>query len=782
MMLDPKQASSLARDLLLGDDDEPNDAGPAPARMPEGYDLVKPLGVGGMGVVYHAKHRASGREVAIKMLRASIASDETARRLTREARILQKLQHPGIARLLHAGWTGQGSVREPFVVMEYVGGPSITKAASAQSWSRAIRIAAFLAVCDAVAYAHRRGVIHRDLKPGNILVDPAGVPKVVDFGLASLVEPDAATRLTVSGQVMGTLPYISPEQLERESDISDTRSDVYALGVLLFELLACRPPIDVSTLPAALAIQRLREAAPPDLSGADPTMRGDLETIVQRAMAREPENRYQTVDELAADLKRFLADEPILARPPSVMQKVRRFVRRNPTLVAACLVSVVAGAGFIWQARSAAMRSESLRNDAETRAAEAERERNVAQTISSLMQDFLTPGTEGLGREAKVVEVLDAAAKRLDAEPPRYPEVEWSVARVLATSYRELAMHDRAVAFGERAAQAGERAFGRESAARAAAMVEIARAHESNGQFDKALAAARDAVATAEAAASEPELCDALTIFGRVLVNDGRSDDAEPVLERAATIARRLAIKAGENAEMSARLGAATVERARLALARRASMQALELISTLPLPSPGMGQPLAFRTEAMRVKIDALAALGRFDDALPLAQSELLWQETTLRPGHPSLVRARCTLAAVLLAKGDATGSAVQATLAIEAALPNLGPTHLATLDATELAAAAWRARGDPDKSEAVIDFVMARLNESNVNHLPAILQLRRAQIAGSCDAGRFTDADDIFDRTQAAVQALEPLGPSIRHRVDRLLEACEVLREARRH
>jgi tetratricopeptide (TPR) repeat protein/predicted Ser/Thr protein kinase len=715
--------------------------------------------------------------VAIKMLRASIASEETARRLTREARILQKLQHPAIARMLHAGWTGQGSAREPYVVMEYVEGRSITKTAEEKGWTRDQRLTAFLAVCEAVAYAHRRGVIHRDLKPGNVLVDPAGTPKVVDFGLASLVEPDAATRLTVSGQVLGTLPYISPEQLERDTDVSDTRSDVYALGVMLFELLAGRAPIDVSALPAAIAIQRLREAGPPSLAAADPSLGGDLETVVQRAMSREVEARYQTVDELAADLRRYMADEPILARPPTLAERLRRFGRRNPTLVAAGLVAVLAGVIIVWQARLSAHRSEKLRGQAELRTIEAERERNVALSVSTILQDMLqSPRAEGLGREARVAEVLDAAAQRLDASPPRYPEVEWAVARTLSAAYRELALHDRAVAYADRAASAGEKAFGRVSAARAAALVELARAYESAGQFDRAMAAAREASETAGPAGANAELVDAMTVEGRVLVSDVRLDDAAPVLDSAMAIARRLPASADD-----ARVATLTVELARLALDRRAATKALALIDGLNLPEPGVGVPLPYRAAAVRVKVAALAALSRFPDALPIASRELAWAEARLAPGHPSLVRARCALAAVLLAQAKPGDAAELAGQALAAALPVLGPTHQATLEAVELAAAAWRASGKPDRADDAVDSVLARLDEADVTHLPAILQLRRTQIAGSCDAGRFTEADQIFDQTQQAVQALEPLGPSVRHRVDRLLEACDVLRESRR-
>jgi eukaryotic-like serine/threonine-protein kinase len=777
MILDPKQAGVFARDLLI--EDEQDDGVSVPARMPEGYELIAPLGVGGMGVVYHAKHTQSGRDVAIKMLRASLASDETARRLTREARILQKLQHTGIARLLHAGWTGNGPAREPYVVLEYVAGVSMSRAASQRGWDLDKRLAVFLQVCEAVAYAHRRGVIHRDLKPGNVLVGADDQPKVVDFGLASLVEPDAATRLTVSGQVMGTLPYISPEQLEREGDVIDTRSDVYALGVMLFELLAGKPPIDVSTLPAALAIQRLREAGSPDLAAADPSLRGDLETIVRRAMDREPELRYQTVDELAADLRRYQADEPILARRASMVQGLRRFVKRHPAVVAAGIVAMVAGMVLVIQSRDAAERAKALTQQAEARARESERDRSVAQAVSSLMNELvLSPGVEGLGRDARVADVLDAAARRLDAEPPRYAEVEFAVARTLSVAYRDLALHERAVCYGERAAQAGERAFGARSAERAMGLIELARAHESWGQLDKAVAAALDAVACGEASQAKAELSEALTTLGRLYVQDVRLDEAEPILERALASARGLP---EADPRRESLIGPATVELARLALTRRSSARALDLISGLTLPEPGVGTPVPYRAEAVRVKIESLAALSRFGEALPLAKAELIWHEARLPAGHPSLVRTRCVLASVLLAEGRAKEAAPFAETAADSALAALGPTHQATLDATELAATAWQAMGDLDRSDAVVARVLARLTDQDATHLAAILQLRRTQIAVSCDAGRFTEADDLFEETQRAVAALEPLGPSIRARVARLLDACEVLRESRR-
>jgi eukaryotic-like serine/threonine-protein kinase len=772
MILDPRQAESLAKDLIGVDD--PDDGVAMPARLPEGYTLIAALGVGGMGVVYHARHTASGRDVAVKMLRASLATEETARRLAREARILQKLQHPGIARLLHAGWTGRTPAREPYAVLEYVAGPSLIRAAAERGWDRAQRLSAFLAVGDAVAYAHRRGVIHRDLKPGNILVGPDGVPKVVDFGLASLAESDAATRLTVSGQVLGTLPYIAPEQLERETDVADTRADVYALGVILHELLTGRLPVEVSSLPAALAIQRLREAEHEDPAARDPSLRGDLATIIVRATAREPDQRYQTVDELTGDLRRFLADEPILARRPTVRQRVRRFVKRNPALVAGCVVAVVAGAALVWQARRAADRARSLTVQAESRAAEADRARSVAEAVSSLMNEMvLSPGAEGLGREARVADVLDTAARRLDTDPPRYPEVEFAVARTLAAAYRDLALHERAVCYADRAVQSGERAFGSESAAKASGLIELARAQEGAGAVDLALDAAEKAVRAAESSADAGVTADALIVMGRLLVGDGRADEAEPLLDRAL----RLASVSGQTAERHA---AATVEMARLALSRRASATALSLIGTLTLPDPGVGTPVAHRADAVRIRIESLAALSRFDEAFPVAKGELAWHEARLPAGHPSLVRARAVLAGVLTAMGRAREGAPLASKAADAALASLGAAHPATLEAAEAAASAWRAAADPERADDVIARVLRGLDEKDPAHLAGLLRMRKAQIAGSCDAGEFAQADALLDQTQRAVMALEPLGPSIRARAERLLDACEVLRDSR--
>jgi tetratricopeptide (TPR) repeat protein/predicted Ser/Thr protein kinase len=772
MILDPRQAESFAKDLLALD--EPDDAAPIPARLPDGYTLLAPLGVGGMGVVYHARHIASGREVAVKMLRASLATEETARRLTREARILQKLQHPGIARLLHAGWTGHGAAREPYAIIEYVAGPSLMRACADRAWDRPQRLTVFLAVCDAVAYAHRKGVIHRDLKPGNILVGEGGLPKVVDFGLASLTEPDAATRLTISGQVMGTLPYIAPEQLEHETDAADTRGDVYALGVILHELLTGKPLVDVASLPAALAIQRLREAEHADPAAADPSLRGDLATIILRSTARDPDHRYQTVDELAGDLRRFLADEPILARRPTMRQRARRFVKRNPALIAGCVVAVVACVALVWQARRAADQAKTLTVQAESRAAEADRARSVAEAVSTLMNEMvLSPGVEGLGREARVADVLDTAARRLDTDPPRYPEVEFAVARTLTVAYRDLALHERAVCYAERAVQAGERAFGPQSAAKASGLIELARAHEEAGAIDRALDAADDAVRVAEASAEPAAITDALLVRGRLLVGDGRADDAEPLLDRA----QRLAARTPEPADRAA---AATVELARLALSRRASATALSMIDSLALPEPGVGTPVAHRADAVRIKIESLAALSRFDEAFPLAKAELAWHEARLPAGHPSLVRARAVLASVLVAMGRAREGAPLADNAAAAALAALGPTHPATLDAAEAAAAAWRAAGDPDLALTALDRVLDALSERDPTHLAAVIQLRKTQIAGSCDTGDFARADELLNQTQRAVMALEPLGPSIRARAARLLEACEVLRESR--
>jgi WD40 repeat protein len=299
------------------------------------YRILRLLGEGGMGVVYEAEQEQPRRTVALKVIKLGFASQRQLRRFEQESRALGRLQHPGIAQIYEAGSADSGFGPQPYFAMELIRGESLLQYAETHQLKTRQRLELIAKVCEAVQHAHQRGIIHRDLKPGNILVDESGQPKVLDFGVARATDSDAQVTLqTDVGQLVGTLAYMSPEQVLADPLEIDTRSDVYALGVILYELLAGRLPYAIGTQ-VHETVRTIREVDPVPLRSTSRSYRGDIETIVGKALEKDKARRYASAAGMAADIQRYLNNEPITARRPSAAYLLQKFARRNKLPVAA---------------------------------------------------------------------------------------------------------------------------------------------------------------------------------------------------------------------------------------------------------------------------------------------------------------------------------------------------------------------------------------------------------------------------------------------------------------
>ncbi|MBX3363642.1 MAG: protein kinase [Phycisphaeraceae bacterium] len=391
------------------------------------YIVHSLLGRGGMGVVYVAEQQRPKRIVAVKLVRRVLAGYAMLRRFEHEAEVLGRLRHPGIAQIYAAGVADGGFGPTPYIAMELVQGPSILGYASLHALSIPQRLELIIKVAHAVHHAHQRGIIHRDLKPANILVDETGQPKVLDFGVARATDADLqlTTIQTNVGQLVGTMAYMSPEQVLADPREVDTRTDIYALGVVLYQLLADRLPLDVGNLPLAEAARIVRDQQPPRLSSINRACRGELETIVAKALEKDKSRRYQSAQALADDLEAYLEGRPIAARQDSTWYVLRSAIRRHRGPVAAGSLILLAVIGFAFFAAWQANVQRTLAKQEREARLEADAARHTAAERAEELRRNLYVSAIGFAQAAIAANDMDRVRRVLASCPEDLRGWEW---------------------------------------------------------------------------------------------------------------------------------------------------------------------------------------------------------------------------------------------------------------------------------------------------------------------------------------------------------------------
>jgi eukaryotic-like serine/threonine-protein kinase len=472
-------------------DSEVTQAAPGTARSKEQigpYKLLQLVGEGGLGEVWLAEQtRPVHRQVALKVIKAGMDTAQVVARFEAERQALALMDHPAIARVFDAGATPQG---RPYFVMEYVRGESITSYATRRSLSIPDRINLFVQICEGVQHAHQKGIIHRDLKPSNILVtlqNDRPVPKIIDFGVAKAMTQSLTERTlyTELGALVGTPEYMSPEQAEMSGLDIDTRTDVYALGVVLYELLTGALPFDAKSLreKGLDGIRRtIREVDPPKPStkvttSADPVgrstssgdaariasqLRGDLDWITMKALEKDRTRRYATVGELAADLQRHLDNQPVLASPPSSLYRVQKFARRNRLAVTAAATFIVLLVAFAATMALQTRRISHERDRANQEAQRANREALTAKQVSDFMVGLfkVSDPTVAKGNTLTAREILDGGVKQIDTALTGQPETRARLEATMGQVYSSLGLYAEAEALLRRALEIANRSLG----------------------------------------------------------------------------------------------------------------------------------------------------------------------------------------------------------------------------------------------------------------------------------------------------------------------------------
>jgi eukaryotic-like serine/threonine-protein kinase len=715
----------------------PTAAGPGPthAMFPDEmagtvigrYHLLQKIGEGGMGEVWLAEQKEPvRRRVALKLVKAGMNSREVIARFESERQALALMDHPAIAKVFDAGSTPQGA---PYFVMEYVAGVPITNYCDKHRLNTRERLDLFMRVCEGVQHAHQKAIIHRDLKPSNILVinvDGRAAPKIIDFGVAKALTQKltADTMFTRVGALLGTPQYMSPEQADSSGEDIDTRTDVYSLGIILYELLAGAPPLDLRRIAFDEFLRRLREEEPAKPSTKIRTqdaatstalahkrqteplalakeIRGDLDSITLKALEKERSRRYGSPSDLAADIERHLNNEAVLAVPPSAAYRARKFARRYRMALAtagAFLLVLLAAAGIsVWQS----IRATRQRDRADAAAA-------AAQAVNDFLQNDLLAqagASSQVGPSAKpdpdlkVRTALDRAAARIAGKFDRQPEVEAAIRETIGQTYTDLGLYPDAQKQLDRALDLYRRVLGAENPKTLQTMSRLGETASRQGKYPEAEALFSRTLGIQRRVLG-PEHPDTLLSMSNLASSyfyQGKFAQAEALYRQTLEIQSRVLGPANSETLSSMNgLASSYQQQGKLAEAEALHQQTLE--NRRRVLGPEHPRTLASMNN---VGIDDFRQ-GKYKEAEALWSQTLDIRRRVLGPQHPDTLQSMNNLATLYGQEGKYAEAEVLFSQNLEIKRRVLGPQHPDTLYSSSNLAVAYQLQGKYAQAETL--------------------------------------------------------------------------------
>ena len=706
----------------------------------EHYELLEKIASGGMGTVYRARQDLTNQVVGLKVIRPGLLSPYLVRRFMFEVEVLGKLDHVGIARIYGAGIAKTSLGQQPYFAMEFVHGLPLDKHAIRNNLSIRDRLKLLQRVAEAVNAAHVRGVVHRDLKPNNILVTESGQPKVLDFGVARATGADqpAGPAITIDTDgLLGTLPFMAPEQASGQNTQIDPDTDVYALGVIAFILLTGQMPYEIANRPLHDVTRTICEDDPRRPGLIDRALRGDVEAILLKALEKKKENRYRSAGELAGDLQRVLNHEPVQARPIGAWTRATKFARRNRLIVStvgAVILSLLAGlvaTGF------ALRRAERARAAAEL---ERENAQSVLKFVTGSIFGSAQPGERG--REVTVVEVVDSASAQMSGQFTGKPRIEAGVRESLAIVYNALGLPKQAMPHVQRALELlGP--LSKENASDVLAIRhQLGYAQQQLGDFKECEQTWQQEIAdrTSLQGADHKDTLQARNDLAAMFTTTGRANEAIAILQQ---------VYEGTLRQSGADNPATFFSEINLYAAQeqaRADGKTLpQVIKVYERAARALGPDHPATLNALRLVSFAAGNAGDFEQAIRSSRMEWEGCKRAYGPKHVLTVTAGANVVAQLYNLGRYEEAVAAGRENVEQSVAAFGPTHATTLLAKHNLAGALSRSGHVPEAEKLARETLEQRVAAEGEHGENAMESRRILAICLREQGKLDEAEALF-------------------------------------